>query len=415
MTAQAYALFDTAIGRCGIAWGGRGIRAVQLPEARDPETRARLLERCPDALAAPPPPEVRRALDAIVALLSGEASDLGAIALDMDGVPPFHRRVYEVVRGIPPGTTLSYGEVASLLDAQGAARAVGQAMRRNPFAIIVPCHRVFASGGKIGGYSANGGIATKLRLLALEAMQADGSAALFEGDGAFGFDPVFALEHLHACDPVLARLIDAVGPFRMRLRRAPSLFAALAEAIVYQQLNGKAAAAIYARLCAQFPRAHQGPTPAQVLRASDAKLRGAGLSHAKLLALRDLARKAEAGEIPTLAEAHRMENEAIIERLTAVRGVGRWTVEMLLMSRLGRPDVLPADDYGIRQGFAIAFRKRALPAPEDLSKYGARWQPYRTVASWYLWRAVERAKCEARVKTGSVSRLAIASVPGGNG
>jgi O-6-methylguanine DNA methyltransferase len=401
MTAQGYALFDTTIGRCGIAWGGRGIRAMQLPEARDTETRARLLERCPNALPASPPPEVRRALDAIIALLSGEASDLATIVLDMDGVPPFHRRVYDVVRRISPGTTLSYGDVASRLDAQGAARAVGQAMRRNPFAIIVPCHRVFASGGKIGGYSANGGIATKLRLLALEATQANGAEALFEGDGAFGFDPVFALEHLRACDPVLARLIEAVGPFRMRLRRAPSLFAALAEAIVYQQLNGKAAAAIYARLCALFARAQHGPTPAQILRASDAKLRGAGLSQAKLLALRDLARKANAGEIPTLAEAHHMDNEAIIERLTAVRGVGRWTVEMLLMSRLGRPDVLPADDYGIRQGFAIAFRKRALPAPKALLKYGERWQPYRTVASWYLWRAVDRAKQEARGKPDS--------------
>jgi methylated-DNA-[protein]-cysteine S-methyltransferase len=401
MTTQGYALFDTPIGRCGIAWGGRGIRALQLPEARDTETRGRLLERCPDALAATPPLEVRRALDAIIALLSGESSDLAAIALDMDGVPPFHRRVYDIVRSIPPGATLSYGDVASRLDAQGAARAVGQAMRRNPFAILVPCHRVFASGGKIGGYSANGGIATKLRLLALEAAPVNG-AALFEGDGTFGFDPVFALEHLRACDPVLARLIDAVGPFRMRLRRAPSLFGALAEAIVYQQLNGKAAAAIYARLCALFARAQQGPTPAQILRASDAKLRGAGLSQAKLLALRDLARKAEAGEIPTLAEAHHMENEAIIERLTTVRGVGRWTVEMLLMSRLGRPDVLPVDDYGIRQGFAIAFRKRTLPAPKALLKYGARWQPYRTVASWYLWRAVDRAK------TGSVTPIATA-------
>ncbi len=390
MTEQGFALFDTAIGRCAIAWGGRGITAVQLPEARENATRASMLKRFPAAQEAPPPPEIRQACDAIVALLRGEASDLAAVALDMAGIPPFHRRVYEIVRSVPPGTTLSYGEVAAKLGADGAARAVGQAMRRNPFAIVVPCHRVLAAGGKVGGYSANGGIATKLRLLALEPTTLNG-AALFEGDGKFGFDPLFAVEHLRAADPVLARLIDAVGPFRMRLRRAPSIFAALAEAIVYQQLNGKAAAAIYARVRALFPRAHEGPTPQQILRAPDAKLRAAGLSRAKLLALRDLARKTAAGELPTLAEAHRLDDETIIERLTAVRGIGRWTVEMLLMSRLGRADILPVDDYGIRQGFANAFRKRALPAPKALAKYGQRWAPYRTVASWYLWRAAERA------------------------
>jgi methylated-DNA-[protein]-cysteine S-methyltransferase len=391
MTEQGFTLFDTAIGRCAIAWGARGITAVQLPEARESATRALMVKRLPEAQETPAPPEVQRALDAIVTLLRGEASDLSTIPLDMGGVPPFHRRVYEVVRGIAPGTTLSYGDVAAKLGADGAARAVGQAMRRNPFAIVVPCHRVLGAGGKVGGYSANGGIATKLRLLALEPTPTNGSAVLFEGDGAFGFDPLFAIEHLRAADPKLARLIDEVGPFRMRLRRAPSIFAALAEAIVYQQLNGKAAAAIYARVRALFPRAHEGPTPQQVLRASDKRLRGAGLSQAKLLALRDLARKTADGALPTLAEANRLDDETIIERLTEVRGIGRWTVEMLLMSRLGRGDVLPVDDYGIRQGFAVAFKKRALPAPKDLAKHGKRWAPYRTVASWYLWRAAERA------------------------
>src|SRR5579871_4471651 len=156
-TNHGYALFDTPVGRCAIAWNGHGIAALQLPEAREPATRARMLERVPGATELAPPPEVQRALDLIATLLRGEASDLAAIPLDMGGVPPFHRRVYETVRAIPPGTTLSYGEVAARLGADGAARAVGQAMRRNPFAIIVPCHRVFAAGGKVGGYSANGG------------------------------------------------------------------------------------------------------------------------------------------------------------------------------------------------------------------------------------------------------------------
>ncbi|WP_437600897.1 methylated-DNA--[protein]-cysteine S-methyltransferase [Sorangium sp. So ce590] len=394
MTAHGFLLFDTAIGRCGIAWGTRGITLLQLPEGREQNTRARLLERVPDAAReAPPPPDVQRAVDAIVALLRGEASDLSGVALDMERVPPFHRRVYEVARTIPPGATLTYGDIAARLGSLGAARAVGQALGRNPFAILVPCHRVLAAGGKVGGFSANGGVTTKLRLLSIESARAAGALQADDGGGgALGFDPAVAVERLRASDAALARLIDAVGPFGMRLDRTSSLFVALAESIVYQQLTGKAAATIFARVRALFARAHEGPTPEQILRASDEKLRAAGLSRAKLLSLRDLARRAQDGELPTLAEVHGMEDEAIIERLTQVRGIGRWTVEMLLMFRLGRPDVLPVDDYGIRKGFAIAFKLPDLPARKDLERRGERWKPYRTAASWYLWRAVDLAR-----------------------
>jgi len=392
MSAVGFALFDTAIGRCGIIWGERGIVGVQLPEGHEVRTRARVQQRFPEARETAPPTEVQRALDAIIAQLRGAASELSAIPLDMERVPQFHRRVYEVARTIPPGMTLSYGEVAARLGTPGSARAVGQALGRNPFAIIVPCHRVLAAGGKVGGFSAEGGTTTKLRLLAIEGAQAQGTLPLFDGDGTYGFDPHVAVEHLRAADAALARVINAVGPFSMELKRAPSIFGALAEAIVYQQLTGKAAATIFARVCALFPRAHRGPTAEQILRVSDDKLRAAGLSRAKLLALRDLARRAADGEIPTLAEAQRMEDDAIVERLTAVRGIGRWTVEMLLIFRLGRPDVLPADDYGIRKGFAVAFRKPDLPGRKDIEKRAARWKPYRTVASWYLWRAAERAQ-----------------------
>lgn len=391
MTAQGMTFFDTSIGRCGLAWGERGVIGIQLPEIREAETRARLLKRYPGAQEFAPPADVQLALDRIAALLRGEASDLSTIALDMGKVPPFHRRVYETARGIPAGATLSYGEIAVKLGMPGSARAVGQALGRNPFAIVVPCHRVLAAGGKVGGFSAGGGIATKLRLLSIENAIANGQSSLFEGDGVLGFDPEEAVAHLRAADPALSRLIDEVGPYRMRLRRAPGIFAALAEAIVYQQLNGRAAATIFARVCALFPVA-QGLTAEGILRVPDRTLRAAGLSNNKLLSIRDLARKQADGEIPTLAEAHGMDDEVLIERLTQVRGIGRWTVEMLLISRLGRPDVLPVDDYGIRAGFAAVFRKRKMPAPKDLLKPGAKWKPYRSVASWYLWRAADLAK-----------------------
>jgi O-6-methylguanine DNA methyltransferase len=178
MAALGYALFDTSIGRCGIAWSERGIVALQLPEQRESETRARLARRFPEAReTAPPLPEaLQRAVDRITALLDGDAGDdLGSIALDFDGVPPFHRRVYEVVRTIPPGASLSYGEVAALMGSPGAARAVGQALGRNPFAVVVPCHRVLAAGGRVGGFSARGGIGTKLRMLAIEGVTVTGN------------------------------------------------------------------------------------------------------------------------------------------------------------------------------------------------------------------------------------------------
>jgi len=398
MMASGFALFDTAIGRCGIAWGGHGVTGVQLPEAGEPETRARMLQRFPAAGEATPPPEVQGVIDRIVALLRGEASDLSSIPLDMDQVPAFHRRVYEVARAIPPGMTLSYGDIAARVGAPGAARAVGQALGRNPFPIVVPCHRVLAAGGKIGGFSAQGGVITKRRMLAIEGARLNGAKPLLVGDGTLGFDPGLAVAHLRASDPTLARVIDEVGPFRMQLRPAPSVFAALAEAIVYQQLNGKAASAIFARLSALFPRGRL--TSERLLRTSEEKLRGAGLSRSKLLSLRDLAQKAEDGGIPTFGEIQSMADEMIIERLSEVRGIGRWTAEMLLIFRLGRPDVLPMDDYGVRKGFAIAFDKSELPSPKELAAYGSRWQPYRTVASWYLWRAVQQATARKAMPLG---------------
>ena len=168
---------------------------------------------------------------------------------------------------------------------------------------------------------------------------------------------------MRASDPPLARVIDAVGPFRMKFRRPRASSSRSPKSIVYQQLSGKAAATIFARVCALFPRARTGLRPEAILRTSDATLRGAGLSRPKQLALRDLASRTQSGEIPPLAALRRMEDAAIVESLTQVRGIGRWTAEMFLMFRLGRPDVLPAEDYGVRKGFASVYHKRKLPVP----------------------------------------------------
>jgi methylated-DNA-[protein]-cysteine S-methyltransferase len=187
MMAPSYTLFDSAIGTCGIAWGDRGVVAVQLPEASELKTRARLLKRFPDAQEASAPSQVQRAIDAIVALLRGEASDLSGVVLDLNRVEPCQRQVYEIARTIAPGMTLTYGEIATRLGDRALARDVGQALGQNPFPLIVPCHRVLAAGGKVGGFSANGGVTTKLRLLSIEGARTSDEPSLFDGDRTFGF------------------------------------------------------------------------------------------------------------------------------------------------------------------------------------------------------------------------------------
>lgn len=193
---------------------------------------------------------------------------------------------------------------------------------------------------------------------------------------------------LAACDPDFAALIAKVGPSRLAIERKREPYQALMRAVTYQQLHGKAAEAILGRVVALFPD-HPFPPPDLFLARADAELRACGLSANKLLAMRDIAAKASAGFIPSRAVAARMENEALIERLTSLRGVGRWTVEMLLMFSLGRPDILPIDDFGVREGYRKLKKLEAQPKPKEMGKIGEAWAPYRSTASWYLWRAAE--------------------------
>lgn len=212
------------------------------------------------------------------------------------------------------------------------------------------------------------------------------------------FDPDEALAHLRARDPKLGALIDRVGPFTLRLDAAPSPFESLLESILYQQLHGKAAAAIHARVRALFGG---DPTPEQLCGTPDDPLRACGVSFNKIKALRDLAARTIDGTVPTHKAILKMSDADIVERLTEVRGIGPWTVEMLLIFRLGRPDVLPVTDYGVRKGYALTFQRLPksrpieaadLPKPDVLFKRGMRWAPFRSVASWYMWRACDLAK-----------------------
>ena len=180
MTDQNYALFDTPIGMCGIEWGPRGINGVQLPMGSDEKTRARIRQRRGDIVEAEPTAEVKAAIDRIVDLLAGKADDLTDIALDLEGVPEFNRGVYDIARKIPPGKTLTYGDIAKKLGGVELSRDVGQALGHNPCPIVVPCHRVLAAGNKPGGFSARGGVSTKLKMLQIEGAAVNHTPSLFD-------------------------------------------------------------------------------------------------------------------------------------------------------------------------------------------------------------------------------------------
>jgi methylated-DNA-[protein]-cysteine S-methyltransferase len=180
MTGHCFAIFDTTIGRCGVVWGPRGINGVQLPMGSEPKTRARIRQVHGDIAEAPPPADVQDAIDGIVELLAGTPNDLGFVVLDLDGVPEFNRGVYDIARRIPPGKTLTYGDIARQLGGVEKSRDVGQALGRNPCPIVVPCHRVLAAGHRPGGFSANGGVVTKLKMLAIEGAVVNHTPSLFE-------------------------------------------------------------------------------------------------------------------------------------------------------------------------------------------------------------------------------------------
>lgn len=203
------------------------------------------------------------------------------------------------------------------------------------------------------------------------------------------YDPLVAVEVLGRQDRRLARLIERVGPFALEpKKKLDSPFQSLLRAIVFQQLSGKAAATIHGRVLAKFD-GRSGPKPEQILAEPEESLRSCGLSRNKVAAVKDLAAKTAEGVVPDLRTLRKLDDAEIISRLVSVRGIGQWTVEMLLIFHLGRPDVLPFSDLGVRKGFMLTYKKPELPTKDELLAHGERWRPYRSVASWYMWRATE--------------------------
>ena len=402
--ARSHTVFDSGVGAVALAWGPKGLVGVQLPEATMAKTAQRLADRV-GSTPASAPKWVKAAVEGLRAMLAGRAAHLEQVPLDDAHVPPFHGRVYAALRKIPQGSTCTYGELAVAAGSPSAARAVGQAMRKNPWPLIVPCHRVLAADGRLGGFSASGGVDLKLALLRAESGRQNPAAPKPAAKRARAatavqpvpesFDPALALKHLREEDPRLAALIDRV-PYTLQPSNYASTFEALLRTIVYQQLNGKAAATIHGRVTDLLPG--RKIDPRALLALDPMQLRSAGLSHSKIAAARDLAQRSAAGEIPDRNELARMPDEEIVERLTVVRGIGRWSVEMLLMFWLARADVLPVGDFGVRNGFMHLMRKREMPTEEQLERYARRWRPFRSIASWYMWRAVDEVRAAKEAK-----------------
>jgi DNA-3-methyladenine glycosylase II len=211
-----------------------------------------------------------------------------------------------------------------------------------------------------------------------------------ETSATLSFDLAEATKCLAERDEFLKRLIEETIPFQIDIADAQSPYEVLLESIAYQSISGKAAATIFGRIKALSGNGRP-PSPEQMLKLRKPVLRKAGLSGAKILAMKDLARKTIEGVVPTHEEALTMSDEELVERLVSVRGIGAWTVEMFLIFRLGRPDVLPIHDLGVKKGWSVTYGKKHMPKPKELLAFGERWRPYRTVASWYMWRAFERA------------------------
>lgn len=329
----------------------------------------------PEAAVDPgqPSPFARR----VQGHLRGERDDFRDVPLALKSLTPFAQKVYRRAQEIPPGRVLTYGELAKAIDSPGSTRAVGTALGKNPFLLVVPCHRIVGAGTSKGGFSAPGGLDTKRRFLALEGY---GVESLWDGN-QLEEGRCYLLQ-----DARLGPIVEAVGPCSLEPLYPDAPFAALARNVLYQQLAGSAAKAIENRVRELAPPPF--PRPEEILALPEERLREAGLSGAKVAALRALS-QAVLGETLRADELRWLPDDLVVEEVSKVKGLGSWSAEMFLLFHLGRRDLLPVKDLGIRKGFQALFGSKDLPTPTQMERWAKPWRPYRSLACWYLWRSLE--------------------------
>lgn len=374
-----------------IVWNTRGeISRLFLPESNSANLEKKILDQFKGIKNVLPPKEIKFLIKQIENYFLGKPCKLEWSRFDLKKYSPFARKIYLELLKIKHGNTITYKELAAKIGNPSAARAVGTILGKNPIPLLIPCHRVIKSDGSVGGFSAEGGASQKIAMLALEGIKFPSKTLKIDTPSINNYEIDTAIKAISYADPDLAVWIKKLPRFNLALNANTTIFQALLEAIVYQQLTGKAAATIYTRLLDLFGT-HK-ITPLDIIRARDSELRKAGLSGPKILAIRDLAEKDLAGMLPDMKSLSNMCDDEIIQKLVNIRGIGRWTAEMVLIFKLGRLDVLPVDDYGLKKGLAILRNYQKLPSPKQLAHEGRIWRPYRTVASWYLWRIAESVK-----------------------
>lgn len=380
----AWTTFSTSLGVCGVSWTAGGIDSFSLPEASGASIERRLKKITGNTRASStPPPLVRELIRKVKAHLKGHAQDFSAIPLNFPGISGFMLSVYRAAQKIPAGTVATYGELAAVVGKPNAARAVGSALGKNPIPLIVPCHRVIASSGRLGGFSAPGVLVTKVALLEREGVHLTKPRVVLTPTQWRR-----AVSALQKQDRILARLVRSARPFQFQPLLNKEPLAALIGAIVSQQLSNKVAATILNRVNALISEDGR-PGPRKLLNTPDADLRKAGLSFMKVSFLKDLAEKYLEGKLSALEKLKQMSDEQIIKEFTQVKGVGQWTAQMYLIFNLGRADVFPTLDFGLRKAISQVYGLPKVPDPKAIEKYGKLWKPYRSVASLYLWHSLD--------------------------
>lgn len=384
ITRSDWLIFPTTLGYCGISWCAQGVTAFMLPETTPEKIQEDLCSITGSVKQAGRVPAwIRELVQAVKLHMKGQQQDFSAVPVAIDNATDFMRAVYAEAQRIPAGTVVSYAQLAERLGKPGAVRAVGTALGKNPVPLIIPCHRIITTSGKLGGFSANGGVAAKEILLACEGVSLEKPRLLTTtAQWRTG------VQYLQR-DKQLARIIRKVGHFPFKPQQNAEPLQALIDAIVSQQLSTKVAATILKRVHALIGSKGR-PCAKKILATDDELLRAAGLSYMKVSYLKDLAQHCVDGKFPTLEQVRGMPDEQIIKLFTKIKGVGRWTVEMYLIFDLGRADVFPGDDFGIRKAIAKLHNLPELPPAKQMAKYAEQWKPYRSVASLYLWRLLDK-------------------------
>jgi len=357
----------------GLVWGKAGLRRLVLGRSEE-STRAVLNAFADAPWQARPRGPLAGVIRRIKSHLKGRNEGFLDVPVDLESVSEFSRRVLEELRRVPPGEIITYGELAARAGKPGAARAVGRVMGSNPVPLVIPCHRCLGQDGSLTGFSTEGGIGLKARMLQREGYVAD---ARYEA----------GLRHLRRVDPVLRKIIHRAGPYRPLPDKPEPPWDTLVSAIIHQQLSVKAGRTIAGRVRALTPGA-RFPRPEEMLRVPTEDLRAVGLSTQKTSYVQDLAARVHDGTLG-LRGLRKLDDEAVIAELTRVRGIGRWSAQMHLIFHLDRLDVLPTADLGLKVGAGRFYGLADKATPLQLEKIAAPWAPYRSLGSWYLWRGLD--------------------------